>query len=546
MEQLPSIQAGTADPIKHVVLLMLENHSFDQMLGCFKEIYPELEGVDPKNSHVNTDPAGNQYKQIPTRERQMLLDPHHEVDHVRTQLEDGNSGFVRDFSVAFPESTSEKRQYIMGYYPLDFLPAVHRLARDFTICDHWFSSVPGPTWPNRFFALTGTCCGVVDMPEDGQHGADIKGWFEQDQPTIFDRLSEKGIQWKSYYHDIPQTAVLVRQRLPENAAHYHHVNGFYDDARGLESDFPAFCLIEPDFNGVDENDDHPPHDIMKAQKLIADVYNALRVNRDLWNSTLLVVFYDEHGGFYDHIPPPAAIPPDNHKDYPFNRLGIRVPALLISPWVARGFNSTQFDHTSLLKYLIDKWGLGALGDRAASANSISFLIGTSGQPRTDTVDWIQLSENELQPPDPDLEEQATGFVSQHHASLITIKDYLVVKVDEATFPVVVWFERLIERVFGSKSDPAPFPTDDPTGIAQRYKGTKDSTQTFLTNRKEQALTRLSEIILDAKLPFEQRLDATRTLGQLIGRRLHTENKKGQTVVDSAVKFLRTHPKLVLK
>jgi hypothetical protein len=129
------------DPIKHVVLLMFENHSFDQMLGCFKQVYPGFDGVDPKKSAVNSA-DGTPFSQIETSERQMTLDPRHEVNHVLAQMKDHNSGFVADFVATHPTSSPQERQYVMGYYPLDFLPALHRLAREFLICDHWFSAVP--------------------------------------------------------------------------------------------------------------------------------------------------------------------------------------------------------------------------------------------------------------------------------------------------------------------------------------------------------------------------------------------------------------------
>ena len=336
-----------------------------------KQVDPDLDGVDPAHPGENKDPNRTVFKQLPTEERQMTLDPHHEVAHVAAQLADHNGGFVKDFATAFPNSTATDRQFIMGYFPLDFLPSLHALGREFTVCDRWFSSLPGPTWPNRFFALTGTSNGRVNMPDDGDHTLDLPGWFEQDQTTIFDRLSEKGIHWNVYFHDIPQTSVLMHQRRPENAARYFYINRFHEDARGLADDFPQFCLIEPDFMGGDENDDHPPHDVMKAEKLIADVYNSLRANPDLWKSTLLVVFYDEHGGFYDHVEPPGTIAPDaHHEEYSFDRLGVRVPAILVSPWVKQGVQHTQFDHTSVLKYLTEKWSLGPLGNRTAAANSI--------------------------------------------------------------------------------------------------------------------------------------------------------------------------------
>ncbi len=268
----------SGDPIQHVVLLILENHSFDQMLGCFKKIYPDLDGVDEHAPQQNTDHEGNTFLQAPTTERIMFLDPHHELEHVAAQLANHNSGFVSDYSESNPTSTIVSRGYIMGYYPLDYLPALHALAKDFTVCDRWFSSVPGPTWPNRFFALSGTSNGRVNMPSDGTHKADLPGYFQQDQLTIFDRLNDRGVHWKVYFHDIPQTTVLVRQREPHNTARYFYMDEFFADARGREQDFPEFCLIEPDYMGFEQSDDHPPHDTMGAEKLIADVYNALRQN----------------------------------------------------------------------------------------------------------------------------------------------------------------------------------------------------------------------------------------------------------------------------
>src|SRR5579883_1205228 len=188
--------ASGGDPIRHVVLLILENHSFDQMLGGLKQIISGWDGADPSVTRVNKDPEGREYRQAPTTERMMALDPHHEVQHVAVQLSDHNGGFVKDFAECYPQSDAKARGYIMGYYPPDFLPALHRLARNFTVCDRWFSCLPGPTWPNRFFALTGTSSGRVNMPDDGTHKADIPGYFQQDQDTLFDRLNERGIHWK--------------------------------------------------------------------------------------------------------------------------------------------------------------------------------------------------------------------------------------------------------------------------------------------------------------------------------------------------------------
>jgi phospholipase C len=163
------------------------------------------------------------------------------------------------------------------------------------------------------------------------------------------------------------------------------MDSFYSNAKEREEDFPQYCFIEPNYMKGEQNDDHPAHSTMRAQRLLANVYNAIRKNERLWQSTLLVVLYDEHGGFYDHVSPPPCIPPDNlDEQFAFTRLGVRVPALLISPWIDKGVVSTQFDHTSLLKYLTDKWNLGVLTARVSHATSFASVIRTKGGPRTDT------------------------------------------------------------------------------------------------------------------------------------------------------------------
>jgi phospholipase C len=398
------------DPIKHVVLLLLENRSFDQMLGCFQEDYPNLEGIDANApARVNSD-GTKDYQQLPTKAEQMPVDPRHETDHVLKQLANGNSGFVQDL-VDFYGVTAgdDDRQLIMSYYPKMFLHALHRLARDFTICDHWFSSVPGPTWPNRFFAFSGTASGRVDMPDGIKHPDLDNLIFLQHQTTLFDRLNEAKRSWKVYFYDFPSSLILTHQREVHNLLHYHKIDKFFQDVAHLKAeDFPDFALIEPKYSGQDQNDDHPPHNIMKGEKLISDVYNAIRSNDDLWNSTLLVVLFDEHGGFYDHVSPPPAAPPDEHQEeYTFDRLGVRVPAVLVSPWVSKRVESTQFDHTSLLKYMVNKWNLGPLGNRTAAANSIGVAI-TETAPRTDTLPFIRISTSVVLPDRPDLEKEVNS------------------------------------------------------------------------------------------------------------------------------------------
>ena len=374
---------GPSGPIKHVVVLMFENHSFDQMLGCMKSVYPELDGVDPANLRSNKDSTGHEYFQQQSNDTVVSPDPMHELVHVLNQLKDGNSGFVSEYEKEYAEQNPDL-QRIMDYFGMNDLPVLHELAKHFTICDRWYSSVPGPTWTNRFFVHSGTSKGVVTMPTSL---LDTKYYLHYDQDTIFDRLNLAKKTWRIYFGDVPQSLVLVHQRRPENAIHYRLIHKFYDDVN--DGALPDYTFIEPNYQKGEQNDDHPPHSTIRAQRLLASVYNAVRKNEAIWNSTLLVVLYDEHGGFYDHVSPTAATPPAAFKagdEYTFDWLGVRVPALLISPWVERAIIKTEdrFDHTSLLKYLTEKWGLAPLTDRVREAKSFADAIRTTEQPRNDT------------------------------------------------------------------------------------------------------------------------------------------------------------------
>jgi phospholipase C len=364
------------DLIEHVIVLMLENRSFDHMLGGLSEVIDGLDGVPKAGEPQRSNRAGGKsYKQTAGASRVIKYDPKHELEHVLNQLSKTNSGFVDDFARAYPLSQTADRAEVMKYFADGRLPALHALAKNFAVCDKWFSSLPGPTWPNRFFVHSGTSIGRVSMPE-GILDANFH-WYNQ--TTLYDRLNEKNIDWRIYYGDIPQSLILVHQLEPENARRYAKLMKFFQDSAGDAKDFPKYCFIEPPYYQPGAADDHPPHDILQGEGLIADVYNAIRRNEELWKTSLLVVLYDEHGGFYDHVVPPATTAPDHDiEEYSFNQLGVRVPAILVSPFVKPGVIHTVFDHTSLLKYLIDKWGLGPLGGRVANANTFSsFLLATT-------------------------------------------------------------------------------------------------------------------------------------------------------------------------
>jgi phospholipase C len=376
------------DPIKHVILLCLENRSFDQILGALTDL--DLDGASDKN--YNLDLNGVKHYQKPIQYKFNREDVVHSNAYVMKQIANNNSGFItatqeydKEFEIPqYPERLDE----IMGYFPSGSLPAIHTLARNFTVCDRWFSSVPGETWPNRYFLMTGTSRGRVNMPDE--KGITYKPYIQK-QPSLFDRLEENNISQTIYYEDFALSLLLPRQWEPTALAHYRLMSQFYKDCKGPEKEFPSFAFIEPRYGG-NANDSHAPHVLMNTQHLIADIYNAIRGNEELWYSSLFIITYDEHGGFYDHVPTPATVPPDEFTtEYTFDRLGVRVPTILISPWIDKRVDHTIYDHTSILKHLQNKWGLGPLGQRTVNAND--FAKDILQKPRRDCIQKIEIEES---------------------------------------------------------------------------------------------------------------------------------------------------------
>jgi hypothetical protein len=375
------------------------------------------------------------------------------------------------------------------------------------------------------------------MPEDGTHKADLSGYFQQTQTTLFDRLNEQAVHWKIYFHDIPQTTVLDNQRQPHNMARYFYIDKFFADARGPESEFPQYCLIEPDFMGYGLNDAHPPHDIMRAEKLIADVYNALRANQDLWNSTLLIVMFDEHGGFFDHVVPPAAVPPDDAKpsEYAFNQFGVRVPALLISPWTKARVEHTVFDHTSVLAYLTQKWGLGPLGKRVEAANSIGLALSTSREDGAPVR--IGLIAEQLDPPNPVAEEEAFGNLNVHQSALIQLANWLEVEaVENAPKMASMWARvaegmktfanKILDNAFDvSKKFSVSLAEPDKLSLPDRTTAT-DKVAEFLMRQKRYAAAGIQNRLETAGLPAHQQQHSLQTLALITGRNFHREGEGG--------------------
>ncbi len=256
------------------------------------------------------------------------------------------TGFVTAYGKV-PGCSVTKSHHAMKCFDPKKVPVLATLAQQYALCTRWFSSVPGPTLPNRAFAHGATSVGHVDMT--------INWWKES--KTIYELLAAHNYTAKIYYTD--STIALTYGGLLAAQDRYFvpDLNLFFNDCKN--NNLPNYCFLEPRYNAsadgspVAASDQHPDHDVSEGEALVLQVYNAIRSNADTWQSTLLVIVYDEHGGLYDQIPPPAAVNPDGINSlapfFAFDRLGVRVPAVLVSPYIEAGtiIRDTVFDHASL-------------------------------------------------------------------------------------------------------------------------------------------------------------------------------------------------------
>jgi len=376
--------------IRHVVVLMLENRSFDCMLG---RLYPGRADFDGlRGDEINLLHAPGQQAQPiqvwsdPTLTATSLTipdpDPGELFVDINTQLrgltDSGQprsdppnmSGFVDNYMRQKATNPLPDRYAIMHYFTPEQVPVISQLARAFGVSDRWHASAPCQTWPNRFFVHTGTAGGYVN--NSPTH-------FPYKMKTVFECLAEQGQSWKVYFHDVPQSATLAGL-WPSAPTHFREFETEFsrDAAAGT---LPAYSFIEPRYfadpvlNRL-PNDEHPPHNVAYGEALIATVYNAVRGGPG-WGQTLLVVTYDEHGGCYDHVVPPAATPPDELRSdgFDFGTYGVRVPAIIVSPHVRPGSvirpaGDRRFDHTSIIATLRALFGIGPLTKRDAAAPSL--------------------------------------------------------------------------------------------------------------------------------------------------------------------------------
>ncbi|KAJ3200625.1 hypothetical protein HDU82_008732 [Entophlyctis luteolus] len=427
-----SAAAAASGPIKNFVVLCLENHSFDALLGWWAKGVPGMDGIPPQPAACNTlTKTGQQFCATNSGKYVQRFDPDHAVDATTLQiygLNAGNStapvgvpnmsGFVDQAAATEDDPTANMEpsglnetiaaQTVMSSFDPADIPVTIALAENFLVFDAWHAAVPGPTFPNRVSLMSATSHGLY-YNEVSQLLAGMP------QKSLFQMFDDAGYSYKNYYNQVPTGLVFrdFRDRVAKDIAelspakHVGSLNSFFADAAA--GSLPAFSWIDPillSLPGVPANDNHPPHDIARGELLVKQVYEALRASPQ-WESTALLLTYDEHGGFWDHVPPPVNIPiPDAASaacaDFHFDRAGVRVPTVLISPHVAKGFvhqpsaaapaafadySASIYEHASLVRTLNELFDLKAnITARAQWAGSFAGLFNSSA--RSDTPETL--------------------------------------------------------------------------------------------------------------------------------------------------------------
>jgi phospholipase C len=370
-----------ADPrIKHVVVVMMENRSFDHILGLTQK--PRLDGTAP-NAHMNPDAGGTPVYVATGAAYQGQLNPDvpHEFEDVDAQIfgvprqaTPNMQGFVATY-----QRVGGSGQNVMRCFEPKQLPVISYLASNYLVCNRWFASVPGPTSPNRAFAHFGTSFGRVDsgVIYTGHGGG------------IYERLGNAGVSAKLFYHSAA-SGTLGMTFLDSK---YCGLWGDFEAACNSPDgkDLPQYSFVEPlyqDMDGQAGTDMHPDNNVLKGDQFIGWVYQCIRKQPALWESTVLLVVWDEHGGLYDHVVPPTLKQGDDFSSvqppFAFDRLGVRVPAILVSPYVANDVCDVQFEHACIPATASRQFAGGdtpGAHTRELNANSfLSVLQGAKAEP----------------------------------------------------------------------------------------------------------------------------------------------------------------------
>lgn len=416
------LNVGNHSPVWNVFVLMLENHSFDNIFA-----FSGISGITAATTANSNVCDGTTYKvsdaATPTS---MTTDPGHEFSDVLQQLcgygpntkywspnypKIDLSGFAATYANSADEHTGKPAVNHIGDVMACFntqsqLPNICTLAKKYVLCDHWFSSLPGPTWPNRFYVHGASSAfwnplgpyywSLDDSPSDPEMAIwEAADGFAYQNGSIFDRLNQASIPWR-IYHDtsgavsgsVPQVTSLKNISLVDVLS----VKSLSDMQADLKSAYPyRYTFIEPNYGDVVSDSyvggssQHPKDDVSGGENLIANVFTSISQS-PLWQHSLLIITYDEHGGFYDSVVPGPTVAP-NTADRPgengfvFNQLGVRVPAVIVSPLLANPgqVDHTVYDHSSVLSTITDLFGLRFLTARDGSANNLTHLLSGAGE-----------------------------------------------------------------------------------------------------------------------------------------------------------------------
>ncbi|KAK8586492.1 hypothetical protein V6N13_010083 [Hibiscus sabdariffa] len=390
-------------PIKTVVVLVMENRSFDHMIGWMKKsVNPAINGVTGNECNpVSTKDPKSQSVCFTEGSEFVDPDPGHSFDAVEQQVlgsatVPSMSGFVEQ---ALSISPNMSETVMKGFRP-ESVPVYTSLVGEFAVFDRWFSAIPGPTQPNRLFVYSGTSHGATSNVKKQL----VLGF---PQKTIFESLHESGLDFGIYFQNIPTTLFYRNLRKLKYVSKFHQFDLTFKKHAG-DGKLPSLTVIEPryfDIKAFPANDDHPSHDVANGQKLVKEVYETLRASPQ-WNETLLVITYDEHGGFYDHVQTPFEnVPnPDGNtgpapKFFKFDRLGVRVPTIMVSPWIKKGTvvsgpngpaPNSEFEHSSIPATIKKMFNLPSnfLTYRDAWAGTFEGVVAELTSPRTDCPETL--------------------------------------------------------------------------------------------------------------------------------------------------------------
>src|SRR5260221_1549055 len=378
--------ASPFDKLNHIIVLMQENRSFDNLFGHLRAYDPTL-AVEPEPATGNPGPDGRYSPPFHQTDYCEVSDLDHSWSGTHNEW---NHGLMNGFAKQNVVSADPTGHRTMGYYNQTDLPFYYDLYDHFAISDTYFSAALDQTFPNRFYELSATSFGHVgnDFPTS-----------PTDYPTlsIFNRLDDAGVTWKIYFDEVPFAALYSYVRL-HGAGHLFPTKQYaIDAAAGL---LPQVSFIDPFYVGEvnTENDEHPPSNIQRGQLAVSDLINSLFTSPN-WSDSAFFITYDEHGGFYDHVPPPTAVAPDAippNEPGAFDHLGIRTPFAVISPWSKPHYVSSAlpvdltnpedpaysapgriYSHTSVLKTIEERFGLAPMTARDAASNDRSTLFDVS-------------------------------------------------------------------------------------------------------------------------------------------------------------------------